>query len=339
MSKQHGTLAVRFRPSTFEDLCEQKSIVNILQYQIENDCPKNAYLFTGPAGCGKTTSARILANELNKGKGAPIERDAARHNGVDKIRAIIDEASFQSLDSKYKIFIIDECHMITTEGWNAMLKILEEPPKNTIFIFCTTDPQKIIPTVLSRVQRFDFQRITLKTIYERLIYILQQEKIESYDEEAIKFITRMSKGGMRDAISLLEKCIDYAPEITVDSVIDALGYIDYDVLYDIVLALKNKDAGDVIKTIEEAYMAGTEIKFLVKQLISFVLDLCTYSNLRNFDYISIPSSLKDKVDFLTDNCSSAPRDLLKDLIELDGKLRYETDPKLLVESSMVVLCN
>lgn len=333
------TLAVDYRPKSFEDLCEQESIVNILQYQIDEDCPKNAYLFTGPAGCGKTTSARILANALNKGKGMPIEKDAARHNGVDKIRTIIDEAGFQSLDSKYKIFIIDEAHMITTEGWNAMLKILEEPPKNTIFIFCTTDPQKIIPTVLSRVQRFDFQRITLKTIIQRLKYILEQENLKDYDEEAIEFIARMANGGMRDAISLLEKCIDYQPTITVDSVIEALGYIDYDVLSDIVLALKNKEAGTVIEIIEKLYMSGVEIKFLVKQLLSFVLDLCTYSNLKNFNFINVPSAFKDKMDYLTDNCSSAPVELLKELIQLDGSLRYETNPKLLVESTMVVLCN
>lgn len=333
------TLAVDYRPKSFEDLCEQESIVNILQYQIDEDCPKNAYLFTGPAGCGKTTSARILANALNKGKGMPIEKDAARHNGVDKIRTIIDEAGFQSLDSKYKIFIIDEAHMITTEGWNAMLKILEEPPKNTIFIFCTTDPQKIIPTVLSRVQRFDFQRITLNTIIERLKYILDQEKLPDYDNEAIEFIARMANGGMRDAISLLEKCIDYQPTITVDSVIEALGYIDYDVLSDIVLALKNKEAGTVIEIIEKLYMSGVEIKFLVKQLLSFVLDLCTYSNLKNFNFINVPSAFKDKMDYLTDNCSSAPVELLKELIQLDGSLRYETNSKLLVESTMVVLCN
>lgn len=333
------TLAVDYRPKSFEDLCEQESIVNILQYQIDEDCPKNAYLFTGPAGCGKTTSARILANALNKGKGMPIEKDAARHNGVDKVRAIIDEAGFQSLDSKYKIFIIDEAHMITTEGWNAMLKILEEPPKNTIFIFCTTDPQKIIPTVLSRVQRFDFQRITLKTIIERLKYILDQERLPDYDNEAIEFIARMANGGMRDAISLLEKCIDYKPQITIESVIEALGYIDYEVLSDIVLALKNKEAGTVIEIIEKLYMNGVEIKFLVKQLLSFVLDLCTYSNLKNFNYISVPAIFKDKMDYLTDNCSSAPITLLKELIQLDGSLRYETNPKLLVESTMVVLCN
>ena len=192
---------------------------------------------------------------------------------------------------------------------------------------------------MSRVQRFDFQRITLGTIISRLEYILAQEDWTNYTQEAIEFIARMANGGMRDAISLLEKCMDYSPAITVESVVEALGYIDYDTLYEIVLALKEKNVGDLITQIENVYMAGVDVKFLIKQLLAFVLDLCTYSNLRNFKYVNVPEEYKDKLDYLTDNCSSAPKQLLKDLVELDNKLRFETNPKLLVESSMVVLCN
>lgn len=168
-------LAIKYRPKTWEDVTEQNSTKIILQQQLENDEIKNAYLFCGPAGCGKTTCARIFANDINKGEGNPIELDAASNNGVDDVRNIIQQAKTKSLDSEYKIFIIDECHAISNAGWQAMLKIIEEPPAKSIFIFCTTDPQKIPKTIISRVQRYDFQRISQDGIVNRLEYILQQE--------------------------------------------------------------------------------------------------------------------------------------------------------------------
>ena len=169
------TLAVKYRPKVFEDVTEQGYIKDILRNQINNDEIKNAYLFCGGAGTGKTTTARIFANEINEGQGNPVEVDAASNNGVEQVRTIIDDAKFKALDSKYKVYIMDECHMLSTGAWNAMLKLLEEPPKTTIFILCTTDPQKIPATILSRVQRYDFQRISFEGIVKRLEYILQQE--------------------------------------------------------------------------------------------------------------------------------------------------------------------
>lgn len=168
-------LALKYRPKSFNDLTEQSSIVTILQNQINTNSVKAGYLFVGPAGCGKTTTARIFANMINHGEGTPIELDAASNNSVDDIRELIDNAQTQSLDSEYKIFIIDECHMITTQGWNAFLKTLEEPPAKSIFILCTTDPQKLPATILSRVQRYNFQKISTEGIVKRLIYILEQE--------------------------------------------------------------------------------------------------------------------------------------------------------------------
>ena len=169
------SLAVKYRPMSFNDMTEQSAIKDILENQIKTNSFQNGYLFTGPAGTGKTTSARIFANMINDGKGNPIEVDAASNSGVDNIRQIIDDAKRKPLDAEYKIFIVDECHSLSDSSWQALLKTLEEPPKFTIFIFCTTNPEKIPQTILSRVQRYNFQRISQEGIVNRLKYVLQQE--------------------------------------------------------------------------------------------------------------------------------------------------------------------
>ena len=169
------SLAVKYRPHDWSSVVEQSSTKIILQQQLESGEVKNAYLFCGPAGCGKTTCARIFAHDINKGEGNPIELDGASNNGVDDVRNIIQQAKTKSINSEYKIFIIDECHALSNSAWQAMLKIIEEPPAKSIFIFCTTDPQKIPKTILSRVQRYDFQRVSQEGIVQRLLYILECE--------------------------------------------------------------------------------------------------------------------------------------------------------------------
>ena len=169
------TLAVKYRPKTWDEVTEQGSTKIILQQQLESGEVKNAYLFCGPAGCGKTTCARIFANDINKGMGNPIELDAASNNGVDDVRNIIQQAKTKSINSEYKIFIIDECHALSNSAWQAMLRIIEEPPAKSIFIFCTTNPERIPKTILSRVQRYTFSRISTEGIVNRLKYILEQE--------------------------------------------------------------------------------------------------------------------------------------------------------------------
>ena len=209
------SLSVRYRPKVFEDMTEQSAIKDILMNQLETKTFQHGYLSTGPSGTGKTTSARIFANMINDGKGNPIEVDAASNSGVDNVRQIIEDAKRKPLDAEYKIFIVDECHSLSDSSWQALLKTLEEPPKFTIFILCTTDPQKIPATILSRVQRYNFQKISNEGIVDRLNIILEKESDEidnlscklNWEQDALEFISKVSSGGMRDAITLLDKCL------------------------------------------------------------------------------------------------------------------------------------
>ena len=169
------SLAVKYRPKTWDDVTEQSEIRKILEQQLNDDEVKHGYLFCGPAGCGKTTAARIFANEINKGKGNPIELDAASNNSVDDIRRLIDQAQMIPLDCDYKVFILDEVHSLSNSAWQAFLKTLEEPPARAIFIMCTTDPERVPNTILSRTQRYNFQKISTSGIIDRLEYILNTE--------------------------------------------------------------------------------------------------------------------------------------------------------------------
>lgn len=172
------SLATKYRPKDFSEIVSQTSVIKILERQIETGNIKNAMLFCGASGCGKTTLARAFANRVNQGVGTPIEIDAASNSGVDNVRAIVKEASERSLSGKYKIYILDECHSFSTTGWQAWLKCIEDPPAYTIFIFCTTDPQKIPQTILNRCQRFNITRISTLDMAARLEYIAKCEGID-----------------------------------------------------------------------------------------------------------------------------------------------------------------
>jgi len=337
------TLAVKYRPKDWKDLTEQEYIKTILENQIETNSIKNAYLFTGPAGCGKTTSARIFANRINEGQGNPIEVDAASNNGVEQIRLIIDDAKFKPLDSKYKIYIMDECHMLSTGAWNAMLKLLEEPPKTTIFILCTTDPQKIPKTILSRVQRYDFNKISFDGIVNRLKWIINEENknlevADEYigaDDKALEYIAKVSEGGMRDAISMLDKCLSFTRTLDVESVVKALGISDYESLHGLAHNILEGHTKEAINNIENIYKQGKDLKLYIKQFIQFILDICKYDLYQTYDYIQIPNTIN------LEEYINIPYDfkllLLDKMIELSNQIKYEQNPKILIESKIIII--
>lgn len=330
------SLAVKYRPREWEEVCGQRSVVRILTRQLEVGELRNVYLFSGASGCGKTTLARIFANKINGGCGSPIEVDAASNNGVDNVKTIIKSAQERSIDSRYKIFIIDECHMITTQGWNAFLKCIEEPPTFTIFLFCTTDPQKIPATILNRVQRFNITRISIDKVRERLEFICRSEGFVNYGE-SVDYIAKICDGGMRDAITTLEKCASYSVDLSIDNVLDALGNYSYDTFFRLVNNIIDGNEGEVLKVVDEFYRAGNDLRLCIDMFLSFCLDISKYTIFKSCDMIKIPSSMEDRLKDSTnfDNPTNYYMYIVNKLLDLKNMLKNDSNIKSTIEVMML----
>lgn len=335
------TLAVKYRPTDWNSVVEQESIKIILKEQLETNSIKNAYLFCGPAGCGKTTAARIFANEINKGHGNPIEMDAASNSGVEDVRNISQQAKMKALDSEYKVYIIDECHSISNTGWQAFLKLIEEPPAKTIFIFATTDPQKIPKTILSRVQRYAFKRISEDGIVKRLQYICDKEALDmtmTVEMEALQYIAKLAQGGMRDAISMMDKAISYG-DLTLENVVKALGTVDYEVMQQLTDNILDEDGtAKAIEIIEEIYSSGKDIKQFINLYVHFLMDVQKYDLMGNFKYIQIPGTEANKewLNMLDERQMDNLYTLLTRMIKLNSNVKWSQTPKYDLEAEILL---
>lgn len=335
-------LANKYRPRTFEEVVAQKYVKEILLNQLESGEIKHAYLFCGGAGTGKTTSARIFAADANDGQGNPIEIDAASNNGVENVRNIIEDSKFKSLDSRYKVYIIDEVHMLSTGAFNALLKTLEEPPSGTIFILCTTDPQKIPGTILSRVQRFDFTRIKTEDIAEHLAWILECECSEgapySWDMEALTFIAKLANGGMRDAITRLEKVLDYTNDVTVAEVASALGTPDYETFCQLTLTILANDAAQALKLLDDFHMSGKDLKLTMRNYTDFLVDVCKFFLTKDITFTSLPSHLLPNLNAIDSQADySLLLWMLEEMNKLNALIKWEPNAKPIIEGQVLLM--
>ncbi|NEW63023.1 DNA polymerase III subunit gamma/tau [Granulicatella sp. zg-ZJ] len=282
-----------WRPQTFDDVVGQQAVVKTLKNAIATNKVSHAYLFTGSRGTGKTSAAKIFAKAINcphQENGEPcnkcaicqsitegslsdvIEIDAASNNGVEEIRDIRDKSRYAPTEAAYKVYIIDEVHMLSTGAFNALLKTLEEPTQNVIFILATTEPHKIPATIISRAQRFDFKRISQEDIAKRLIYILEQEHID-YEEAAIQIIAKTAQGGMRDALSLLDQAISYGDSVTYENALDVSGSISQEEMGAYLVALSQQDTGTALSILHTILSHGKESTRLLEELLSFSRDI------------------------------------------------------------------
>lgn len=354
----------KWRPDRFEDVKGQDAVITTLKNQIIRDRVGHAYLFCGTRGTGKTTVAKIVAKAVNcedPKDGSPcgvckscravtegnsfnvIEIDAASNNGVDSIREIRDEVTYAPTEGRYKVYIIDEAHMITREAFNALLKTLEEPPSYVIFILATTEVHKIPVTILSRCQRYDFKRIAVDTIIERLKELMDAEGIEA-EEKAVRYIARAADGALRDALSLLDQCNSFyfGQTLTYDKVLEVLGAVDTRVFSDLLCAVMARDIKASVKILDNVVAQGRE-------LTQFTVDFTWY--LRNL--LLVKTSDEDEIDEVLDMTSENLAQLKREaeaadvnrimryiriFSELSNDIRYATQKRILIEIAIIKLC-
>ncbi|MBS6663743.1 MAG: DNA polymerase III subunit gamma/tau [Coprobacillus sp.] len=345
-----------YRPQTFGEVAGQEHIVTTLKNAIRENRISHAYLFAGPRGTGKTTVAKLLAKALNcTGENPPcdqcpnckaitvgehpdvIEIDAASNNGVDEVRDLIDKVKYAPINGKYKVYIIDEVHMMSTGAFNALLKTLEEPPAHIVFVLATTEPHKILPTIISRCQRFDFKKVENHDIISRLEYVLKSEN-KKYELPALESVAKLAEGGMRDALSILEQCLAYNNELTVESVNMVYGLLSMDNKISFIKQLLSKDIKGVLTSLDNMLSGSIDIKRLTFDLVDVLKDIIIYKNTQDVSILFVLT--QQDVDNL------APYILVEEafeiidiLIEASSHYSQSLDANTYFELAMLKICN
>ncbi|MBZ4687607.1 MAG: polymerase subunit gamma and tau [Clostridiales bacterium] len=346
-----------WRPQAFGEIIGQKHITKTLKNALENNKIAHAYLLSGPRGTGKTSTAKIIAKTINcrspeSGEACNkcsnctlinsgnsmdvIEIDGASNRGIDEIRELRDKINLAPAEGKYKVYIIDEVHMLTGEAFNALLKTLEEPPGHVIFIMATTEPHKIPATVLSRCQRFDFKRLSNEEMVSRMEEICNNQNVQ-YESDALYTIARFAGGGMRDALSILDQCLSYCSDsLKLEDVQQVIGIVDYTFLKDVLVAIIEKDIKKVLIKIGELVSSGKDINQFTLQLLDYMRNLLLLKICGSSELLQVPQGEIETLQKQADKLSQSQiTDMIDILVSAQKEMKWSSDSRLLLETALV----